>query len=276
MIDALRRHVLHHLDGVRPSGDGYMARCPMPGHDDNKASLSIQPGKNQPVVMYCHGCQATPREIADAAGIPWAAVCNEQPRRERDPWAWMRCVKESGHQWRNNYIYQDQHGDPVLGVARCDSKCFAQFRPDPSQKMGRSWRLTLPDGSKAGAGIPYRLPDLLKTAGLIYIVEGEKDADRLWSMDLPATCNAGGAGKWTQGHASWLRERDVIIVADRDEPGRKHAMQVTATLMDVAGSIEIAQAISGKDVSDHLDASGTLASLARVATPKPFLVGASR
>ena len=26
------------------------------------------------------------------------------------------------------------------------------------------------------------------------VVEGEKDADRLWSLGLPATCNAGGAG----------------------------------------------------------------------------------
>lgn len=46
--------------------------------------------------------------------------------------------------------------------------------------------------------VPYRLPELVAAplSSAIYIVEGEKDADRLAALGLVATCNAGGAGKW--------------------------------------------------------------------------------
>ena len=43
----------------------------------------------------------------------------------------------------------------------------------------------------------YRLPELLaRPDEPVYVVEGEKDADRLASMGLLATTNSGGAGKW--------------------------------------------------------------------------------
>jgi 5S rRNA maturation endonuclease (ribonuclease M5) len=182
----------------------------------------------------------------------------------------MWCVKTDGHQWLANYLYKDPLGTTVLGVARCDHKCFRQFRPDPTGKMGRTWRLTLPDGTKAGAGIPYRLPEILDSDAMrnVYVVEGEKDADRLWSMEQPATCNAGGAGKWTPQHAEWLVGRDVMIVADRDDAGRSHAVHVAETLMDLASSIAILQASEGKDISDHLSAGGTLKTLVTIAEPK--------
>jgi hypothetical protein len=77
----IRRDVLSKLDSVRPSGGGsYMARCPMPRHDDRKASLAIAPGQTQHVVMKCHGCGADPRDIAAAADIPWGLI--SRPRRE--------------------------------------------------------------------------------------------------------------------------------------------------------------------------------------------------
>ena len=271
----VRQEILSRLEGVRPLGGGrYMARCPMPGHEDKKASLSIGPGSTQPVVMNCHACRdAAPAEdIAAAAGIDWSLISNPRPRADTDPWAWMPCVKRDGHRWVANYGYRNELNIPVLGVARCDHKCFAQFRPDPAHKMGRVWSLTLPDGSKAGDGIPYRLPTLLGLPKMyaIRIVEGEKDANRLWSLGIPATCNAGGAGKWTPRHAVWLTGRDISIIADRDPAGRNHAMQVVTTLMPIANSIEIVQAATGKDVSDHLDAGHAFTDLVKVAEPKPF------
>ena len=32
----------------------------------------------------------------------------------------------------------------------------------------------------------------------IFVVEGEKDADNLTALGLLATCNPGGAGKWSK------------------------------------------------------------------------------
>ena len=43
----------------------------------------------------------------------------------------------------------------------------------------------------------YRLPEVL-AAGEVWVVEGEKDADSLAALGIVATCNAGGAGKWSE------------------------------------------------------------------------------
>ena len=64
--------------------------------------------------------------------------------------------------------------------------------------------------------------------------EGEKDVDKLASIDVLATCNACGAGKWTIKHARFLHGRVVVILADNDKSGREHAQQVAWTLQGVA------------------------------------------
>ena len=57
----------------------------------------------------------------------------------------------------------------------------------------------------------------------VYVVEGEKDADRLAAMGLAATCNFDGAAaagartKWRPEYGDLLREADVTIIRDRDD-----------------------------------------------------------
>ena len=73
--------------------------------------------------------------------------------------------------------------------------------------------------------VPYRLPELLEAVGngyFVVIAEGEGKVDLLRSWGIPATCNAGGAGKWKPEHSAFLRGADVIILPDNDEAGRKH------------------------------------------------------
>jgi hypothetical protein len=85
--------------------------------------------------------------------------------------------------------------------------------------------------------IPYRLPELIKALNRgrsVYVVEGEPKADALWKLDLPATCNANGAGHWQAEHALFLRGAEVIILPDNDEPGRDHADQVGRSLEGLA------------------------------------------
>src|SRR5262245_53830364 len=61
-----------------------------------------------------------------------------------------------------------------------------------------------------------------------------------------------GAGKWRAEYAEVMCGTDVVIVADRDEPGRKHAREVAASLRGVARSVEIREPAEGKDLADHL------------------------
>src|SRR5262245_5314710 len=65
----------------------------------------------------------------------------------------------------------------------------------------------------------YRLPEVNEAIGLaheIAVVEGEKDANRMWSIGIPATCNAHGAAKpnqrpkWTAAHSEQLRGARIV------------------------------------------------------------------
>ncbi|MFC9434009.1 hypothetical protein [Nocardia sp. NPDC057030] len=121
------------------------------------------------------------------------------------------------------------------------------------------------------APIPFQLPDIreaLDTGREVYVCEGEKDVQRANRAGLIATCNVGGAGSWTPEHARWLAGAGrVIVVADRDRPGYRHAAKVADSLVGRVGEVRVMQARGGKDLSDHLDAGYELSEL----DPVPYL-----
>ena len=79
----------------------------------------------------------------------------------------------------------------------------------------------------------YRWPEILQYAdGTIFVCEGEKDADRIASLGHCATTVAGG--KWTDDCVKALAGRDVVILEDADEAGRKKALTAAAALHGTA------------------------------------------
>lgn len=116
--------------------------------------------------------------------------------------------------------------------------------------------------------ILYRLPEVLQAVAdgsPIWVCEGEKCADAAAATGATSTTNPFGAGKWLPGYTSSLRGASlVIIVADHDAAGYRHAIDVAASL-DAAGIPHTVQrAATGgikDDVVDHFDAGGTLATL---------------
>ena len=59
--------VLSRLQGVRASGDGYLARCPV--HEDRHASLSVAGGQDRDVLINCHACRAAADDVVIALGL---------------------------------------------------------------------------------------------------------------------------------------------------------------------------------------------------------------
>lgn len=259
--------VLDRLDRVHPTGGGYSARCP--AHDDNKASLMVRAGRDHPVLLHCHaGCPTD--AIVAALNLTTNDLSNPRRDAQQDR-RWMPCMTDHntrrpnpGHEVAAEYLYRDPATKGVVrGVTRCARKCFRQWRPDPTRKNGRTWTTRLPDGTEVGADLIYRLPELLANQTQpymerrnVWIVEGEKDADRLWTLGYPATTNPQGAGKWTPAHAAWLTGDDITIVADNDKAGAEHTQKVAVSLVGIARSIDVVRAAFGKDVSDHLDEHG--------------------
>ncbi len=155
------------------------------------------------------------------------------------------------------YDYRDESGELLMQVVRMEPKTFRQRRPE-----GNGWSWSVKDVRV----VPYRLPELLAAPdAVVYLVEGEKDADRLASLGLVTTCNAGGAGKWRKEHSEFLRGRNVVILPDNDQAGQLHAVKVAKTLRGIAADVRIVTlpGLDEKgDVSDWLDAGGTVEELA--------------
>jgi 5S rRNA maturation endonuclease (ribonuclease M5) len=247
------------------------------GDADN--TVAIKRGANGGVVIFCHKCQGNAEFLA-AIGWTEADLFDEPlPERERPDQladdAWMPCTKD-GHKRVAQYLYTDEQNALVHGVTRCNRKCFWQWRPDPSAKSGRRWKLNDDHGKRIVRAVPYRLPQILAAVAadkVIWIVEGEKDVHALVGHGLEATCNAGGAGNtkwWTPENAEFLKGADVTIVADRDESGEDHAKAVVESLRGLARSVYVVQAKTGKDAADHFAAGHNDAEFVQVWAPIPY------
>lgn len=181
-----------------------------------------------------------------------------------------------------SYDYVDENGLLLFQVARFEPKTFRQRVPDETERSGWSYKV------RGVRQVPYRLPALLEAIAEdrpVFIVEGEKDVDNLAKWNVPATCNAGGAGKWPDDLTAWFEGADVVIIPDNDpqakredgslvfyapdhaefpnepaHPGQDHAEMVARRLNGVARRVRIL-ALPGLppkgDVTDWINYGGT-------------------
>jgi AAA domain-containing protein len=221
--------------------------CLCPAHNDHEPSLSIreQGGK---LLLICR------------AGCRQDAVIEELRRCGLWP---EPAASTDGDMY---YDYKDATAKVRYQVVRSPpnghAKKFWQRRPDGVD----GWINDMAGVER----LPYRLPDLL--AALIIIVEGEKDVENLYRMGLTATTNSGGACKWQSAISHWFTARDVLIIPDNDDVGRKHAQEVARHLIRVAQRIRILDlpGLPDKgDVTDWLAAGGTRQELERLADRAP-------
>jgi AAA domain len=215
---------------AKRAGSGWLTRCP--AHDDRHPSLSISEGEDGRLLLHCHaGCEFD--AILQAAGIERARP-NGEDRAKRKIVA--------------TYIYRDEEGQPLFQVRRWDPKDFTQARYDAG-----NW-ISGPGCMRGVRIVAYRLNEWLAESGTVYVVEGEKDCDRLWSLGLPATCNPTGAGKWRAEFNAHFADRDVVIIPDMDDTGIAHARSVGASLRgDNIEHVRIAELSGAKDISEWLD-----------------------
>lgn len=190
------------------------------------------------------------------------------------------------------YHYREADGKPLFQVVRSEHKKFRQRRPF---RDGFAWGIlegwykkdiygddyfrikNASADKKSPPNIPavwfdavepvlYRLPELLEgvqAKKMIFVCEGEKDADNLASLGFVSTTCPMGAGKWESSYTETLKEcLEAIIIADKDEPGRKHAEAVADELCLSRIPVKVLEMpdigdTPVKDISDWLAAGGT-------------------
>ena len=249
--------ILSHLEGVRKSDGGWSARCP--AHEDRRSSLSISTGDDGKILLHDHaGCST--EEIVAKLGLRMADLMPSSDGQH---------AGNGKAEISKTYDYTDEQGNLLYQVVRMIPKDFRQRRP----KSGGGWEWKIGNVRR----VLYRLPALIAAPAeeTIFVVEGEKDVDRLVKLGLAATCNAGGAdngtgSKWLPEFAQHFRGRRVAILPDKDGPGRKHAQHVAGGMQGIAAEIKVVELPgAGKDVSDWIEAGGTVEELLRIIEAAP-------
>jgi putative DNA primase/helicase len=238
--------------------------CPACGGADR---FSINTAKQ---VWNCRGCEAKGKGTIDL--VKFLDGCNfleavetiaGEPRPGAAP---KKVVAErfDYHDETGTLLYQIERvefrnpdGSFVLADGGKRKKTFRQRRPDPDRPGQWLWNL---DGV---APVPYRLPELIDSLDgdhLIIIAEGERKVDFLRGWGFAATCNSGGSKKWRAEHSAFLRGANVVILPDKDPPGRKHLDAVAASVKEVGAAVRVLTlpGLPPKgDVVDWAEAGGT-------------------
>lgn len=253
------------IDEYTPLNKNNKARCPF--HEDHQPSLAVYPATQS---FYCFGCgkggdiidfiseykkqdfQTSLKELAYRAGISTSANYSEKDTTiEGEQKKLVEAMELLQQVDRNNqpiatYTYFDHAGRLAYEILRYPDKKFAIRH----QSNGR-WVYKQPERL-----YPYNLPKVIQ-ADEVWIVEGEKDADRLIENGLVATTNPFGAGKWRSEYNQWLKGKDVVVLMDADKPGRDHGKRVVDSLLPIAKSVKAVdlfeEANDGRDVCDFLD-----------------------
>lgn len=247
------------------------ARATCPAHADRKPSLSVGRG-DRGVVLHCFaGCKVN--AIAAALGLRMAELF-ERGRGARTSSPIVA-----------SYLYTDREGRPRARKQRTASKAFWWECPCPSSEG--KWRRGLGEDGLPGL---YRLTEL-NAAETVFVVEGEKAADRLAACGLTATCGPTGANRW---RGPWLvdllasvrADAVVVILPDNDRPGRRFgellAVDLTAAARERLGRsikmklVGLPGLPRGGDVFDWFEAGHTGPQLLEVvAAAAPWWPGAA-
>lgn len=234
------------LGGKRSGLAEWSAKCP--AHDDRDPSLSIADGNNGHPVVYCHaGCEQT---------LVIAAL------RDRGLWS-ARAPDEIpiAHSILGPYLsswdYYDASGLHVLRACRWERDGGKEFRPLTFQGGRWEWKQFERDRPL------YRLPTLSTRgkAQRVLVVEGEKTADaavKLFGTTFDVTTWSGGSNAVSKTDWQPLAGRDVTLVADNDDAGRKAMVQVALMLTAVGCTVRHADLAplgtlpEGWDIADAL------------------------
>ncbi len=222
------------------TGHEFLYRCTR--HGDEHPSLKINARKN---VWLCGPCGASGNAWKLAAFL---IGCDPNDREVITDGLREKGLLGSNEQHAGKivaaYDYPDEAGKLLYQVVRYEPKTFRQRRPNA--KGGWTWNL---NGTRR---VLYNLPEVLKASNVL-VCEGEKDCGNAKPLGFVATCNPGGAGKWSEEYSEFLRGKKVAISAHADAPGRKHAQQVAASLYGKASELKLFELPAAKDLSDWLE-----------------------
>ena len=247
---------------AKKSGAGYAVCCP--AHEDSTPSLSLSEGTDGRVLVNCFsGCK--PEEICASLGIKIADLFPERIRTENGS------IKK-----QIEYPYQDEKGDLLFSKIRIEPGFDGKSKSFYWERLNEQG--TIVKSLEGCRKVLYRLPDLLKAINdgkSIFLVEGEKDADKLAGYGLAAT-TAPESLKWHEEFSSVLQSADIVVLYDMDKTGIERRDLLTKTLHGKTRRLRVVglpgltyQESHGKDISDWLAEENTTERLLQIVDQTP-------
>jgi RecA-family ATPase len=230
--------ILSKFDNVKKNRNGWIGLCP--SHADKQRSLSISE-KDGNIGLKCFaGCDI--QNIVSTIGLEMKDLFAEKTNNFQPKTPPKKIVAK--------YDYTDENGEVLYQNVRYEPKNFIQRRPDG--KGGYVYNL------KGVRRVPYRLPELIqRTSDSIFLTEGEKDCDNLRKLGLTAS----GFKNWRSEFNQFVKDADIVLLADHDKSGSKQANDACEILSGNVASLKIVDLFAneplpekhGKDVSDYIE-----------------------
>ena len=249
------KKILDRLSGVKETASGWTALCP--AHEDRRPSLSISEGEGGRVLVKCHrGCST--KEIVDALRLEERDLFDDSARRTPTPTkasakkaSTPKAEKKAGKTYATADEAQKAY-ERTLGPSdrvHCPSPKRYAYRDESGREIGRVLRWEYASGKKEIRPIslytdgwrqehmptPRRLYAVEAIRAFptarCFVVEGENKVAAAARLNVVATTSVGGSSSAKQSDWSPLAGRDVVILPDADEPGRKYAAEVAEILL---------------------------------------------
>ena len=227
----------HYIQNFTIKGTQVLGCCPF--HDDHSPSFS---GNMQTGLWHCFvGCGSG----------NWQQFMSRLGHTENTDFYKKTRIREkikSEYTTEATYYYQDISGNTVLKIIRkkclsTNKKTFHQFT-----KQSNGW---VPKGF-VGDLVPYRYTDWF-SKNFVLLVEGEKVADYLLNLEIPATTTPGGANNWKPRFAQFFKNMTVMILPDHDPPGLIYAQSAFLDVNKFAKKTKIVKLPNLQEKEDAFD-----------------------
>lgn len=225
---------------VQKSAAGYSTCCP--AHDDETPSLSVSQSGDK-ILVHCF------------AGCKHEDICRSLDLQPSDLFIPASNTQPSS----TIYSYKNEEGMELYRKVRIEPGINGKSKNFYSEHTASSGEVF--QNLHGCRRVLYHLPEVIKgiaEGSQIFLVEGEKDADKLMNRGLIAT-TALDSLKWPEEFNAMLEGADVILLYDMDEAGFKrkdllcdnlHKKVRRLRVVDLPG-LEYS-ASHGSDVSDWL------------------------
>jgi len=239
MADEPIFRVLGHLEAIHKTPSGWDARCPGPNHkhDDRHPSLSVGQGNDGRVLLKCFAGCATddivralrlemkdlfPQVIDNVRRIPYRLKSNGEVRAIHE-----RVETPEG----KRYTWKQPNGESGLRGLKLEDMPL------------------------------YGIDDIPDT-GPIVLTEGEKSAQALLDLGVPAVGTVTGAASTPSAAAlARLQGREVWLWPDNDAPGAAHMQRIAEGIQPPPRLIYWRAAPDKGDAADYVAGGGQAADI---------------